>query len=128
VIAPDLIGHGYAARVSSYAVKDFVEALKPQIESHIGKIDVVVGHSLGGIVALGLHPYLLGESKKALRVVLVDPVFKQDEDVKVLVRKEVVAETTAPWTVEQYQAANPRWTQVSMSSKMGAEFFFISAP
>lgn len=128
MIAPDLIGHGYAARVSSYAVKDFVEALKPQIESHIGKIDVVVGHSLGGIVALGLYPYLLGESKKAVRVVLVDPALKQDEDTKVLVKKDAVAETSAPWTVEQYQAANPRWTQVSMSSKMGADFFLISAP
>ncbi|WP_205302109.1 alpha/beta fold hydrolase [Nonomuraea montanisoli] len=70
VLAPDLRGHGASEYPGSYAVADMADDVA-ELLRHLG-IDtaVVVGHSLGGVVACLLamrHPGLVG------RLVLEDP-------------------------------------------------------
>ncbi|MCP2350042.1 alpha/beta fold hydrolase [Nonomuraea roseoviolacea] len=70
VIAPDLRGHGASEHPGSYAVADMADDVAGLLR-HLG-VDraVVVGHSLGGVVAYLLamrHPGLVG------RLVLEDP-------------------------------------------------------
>lgn len=70
VIAPDLRGHGASEHPGSYAVPDMADDVAALIR-HLGiGSAVVVGHSLGGVVACLLtirHPGLVG------RLVLEDP-------------------------------------------------------
>ncbi|MCU7726444.1 alpha/beta fold hydrolase [Actinoplanes sp. KI2] len=51
-VAPDLPGHGVAAALPSYTFEAMAEALRPLVPAD-GQT-VVVGHSLGGVVALEL--------------------------------------------------------------------------
>lgn len=53
VYAPDLRGHGYATHVpDAYHVRDYATDVRALIEGVIGEPAIVVGHSLGGLVAL----------------------------------------------------------------------------
>jgi pimeloyl-ACP methyl ester carboxylesterase len=70
VVAPDLLGHGMAPRSNSYKIEDFVSNILPRVAGR--DIDLLIGHSLGGPVSLGLYPHL---STKPKRFVLVDPVW-----------------------------------------------------
>ncbi|GAA2383002.1 alpha/beta hydrolase [Dactylosporangium salmoneum] len=51
-LAPDLPGHGRSAALSEYTFDGLAEAVRPLVES-AGRT-VVLGHSLGGVVALAL--------------------------------------------------------------------------
>lgn len=69
MVAPDLLGHGMAPRNDTYKIEDFVANILPRVADR--DIDLLIGHSLGGPVSLGLYPHL---KNKPGRVVLVDPV------------------------------------------------------
>jgi len=74
VIAPDLLGHGNAGRGSDYSIAAFVNELRPFLTAAEGNdhlYDIVIGHSLGAIVAPAIFPLL--KSTRSVRVVLVDP-------------------------------------------------------
>jgi len=67
VVAPDLSGHGYSAWSESYSVQNWTEdILKLDV-----KPDLIVGHSIGGLIAANLSNIL-----KGTRTVLIDPVFR----------------------------------------------------
>ncbi|WP_328475633.1 alpha/beta hydrolase [Actinoplanes sp. NBC_00393] len=51
-LAPDLPGHGGSASLASYTFDTLAEAVRPLVEP--GVRTVVLGHSLGGVVALAL--------------------------------------------------------------------------
>ena len=54
-IAPDLPGHGNSAPLSTYRVADYADALAPVLaEGAEGQPVTVLGHSLGGVIALAL--------------------------------------------------------------------------
>ncbi|KAJ7464025.1 Alpha/Beta hydrolase protein [Mycena latifolia] len=116
VIAPDLLGHGHAPRAASYTIADFVTALLPALEPERGRVDLLIGHSLGGVIAMALIPHLLPAPK--LRLVLVDPALDIDVPSIALIREDVVDETLHPGTVASYQAANPRWTEADCAIKV----------
>lgn len=56
VLAPDLAGHGAAPRLPRYGFDDYVEDLVTRVGPALADSEelVVIGHSLGGIVALRL--------------------------------------------------------------------------
>ncbi len=58
-----------AARSNAYQRDDLVADVLPQVSDRY--IDLLIGHSLGGPVSLGLYPHLRTKPK---RLVLVDPV------------------------------------------------------
>ena len=67
VIAPDLRGHGFSPRRSSYSLEEWSQ----DILSLGIKPDLLIGHSAGGLIAANLYNDL-GKPK----TVLIDPVFR----------------------------------------------------
>lgn len=66
VYAPDLSGHGKSSWKSSYSVQDWTdEILETNVEP-----DIIIGHSIGGLIAANLS-----QSFSAAKTVLLDPVF-----------------------------------------------------
>lgn len=66
-IAPDLSGHGKSPKVDKYSVDNWVNDI-----TQLGiKPDVIIGHSLGGLVATKLQDFY-----KPQQTILLDPVFR----------------------------------------------------
>jgi pimeloyl-ACP methyl ester carboxylesterase len=77
-MAPDLRGHGHSGRVADgYRIEDFAEDCLALMRSFLSEPAVLLGHSLGGLVAIQLaaqHPELV----RAL--VLEDPPLHGERD------------------------------------------------
>jgi len=70
--------------------------------------DVIIGHSLGGVVTLTLLPFI---KTKDTTVILVDPSLEvSDEKIQIL-EAFFVREVTSTKTVEQCMAENPAWSR-----------------
>ncbi|HJO05719.1 MAG TPA: alpha/beta hydrolase, partial [Chloroflexota bacterium] len=53
-IAPDLRGHGQSARAASYQIEDYARDMEQLIERLELRHPIIVGHSLGGAIAMKL--------------------------------------------------------------------------
>ncbi|ORY92865.1 Alpha/Beta hydrolase protein [Leucosporidium creatinivorum] len=111
VIAPDLIGHGHAARPTDYSIDSFVSHLRPQLDGLSAPLDLLVGHSLGGRLAVALQ-------LKPKRMVLLDPVLEVEAGDIEGFRKALTAEVRNPATVEQYLVDNPKWSKEDAAIKV----------
>ncbi|KAG1874705.1 Alpha/Beta hydrolase protein [Suillus subalutaceus] len=69
VVAPNLLGHAWR-RGGDYRVSTLAEDLRPYFAVDMS-YDVIIGHSLGGIVAVSLFPFL--PKTKETTVILADP-------------------------------------------------------
>ncbi|MFT7526929.1 MAG: pimeloyl-ACP methyl ester carboxylesterase [Arenicella sp.] len=65
----DFRGHGYSDRAKGYLVEDYTSDAQAVLD-HIGQPTIVVGHSLGGIVAVRLAQYT---NQNVRAVFLEDP-------------------------------------------------------
>lgn len=112
VTAPDLLGHGNARRGSDYTIAALTEELRPlfTIPGHDDPpYDVVVGHSLGGLVASALLPLL--KCTRPVRVVLVDPPLEQTPE-QVAFHRTLFGNTVRnPKTPEEIQHERPQCTK-----------------
>lgn len=105
VTAPDLRGHGDSPRGEQYAFADFASDLEPGW-------DLVVGHSLGAVLAA----YALQQDPAFARAaVLIDPPFQLPDEHFDAVLAEQLAERQA--TRDAIQAANPRWSAKTVQLK-----------
>ncbi|KAH7883195.1 Alpha/Beta hydrolase protein [Phlebopus sp. FC_14] len=71
VMAPDLPGHGTAPRGGDYKLDAITKLLRPYVESTSGPVSLIIGHSLGAVIALLLAVSL--PQLPPLSVVLVEP-------------------------------------------------------
>ena len=70
-----MLGHGFARRGSDYTFAALAHELQPYfIAGDDHPYDIVIGHSLGCLVASALLPLL--KSTRPVRAVLVDPPFE----------------------------------------------------
>lgn len=104
VSAPDLRGHGDAPPATRYRFDDYASDLPS------GPFDLVVGHSLGGAVAVVAG---LGD-----RIVLLDPVLHVEAAEWDAVRADQVAELGL--TEERLRAAKPHWHERDIAHKLAA--------
>ncbi|KAI9570441.1 Alpha/Beta hydrolase protein [Boletus coccyginus] len=112
VTAPDLLGHGNARRSSDYTITAMAEELRPLFAtagSNDHPYHVVVGHSLGGIVATALFPLL--KSTRPVRVILVDLPLELVPESTAFYRKLFGDMTRNPKTPEAYLKEYPLWTK-----------------
>lgn len=71
VIAPDLKGHGKSNRSRNYSLENWSNDIL-----NLGiKPDIMIGHSLGGLIAANIQPTM-----KSQKIVLIDPVYRLPED------------------------------------------------
>ena len=98
VTAPDLRGHGTAARYDTYRFDDLVSDLPD------GPFDLMVGHSLGGTVAA-----VAGSKRPPLarRIVLLDPVLEVPEIDWDAVKAEQLADLDL--TIDSIRRSKPHW-------------------
>lgn len=101
VVAPDLRGHAASPRSSRYAAVDYCADLVAVGEGW----DLVVGHSLGGLLAAQVAQ----SAGFARRLVLIDPVFDIAEDDFALVTQANLDEVLEPDSAADYERDNPRW-------------------
>jgi pimeloyl-ACP methyl ester carboxylesterase len=95
--APDLRGHGESPRAERYGAADYAGDLD-------GGWDLVIGHSLGGLIAARAS---VEDPGFARRLILIDPVFELDDFDAVTA--ENVDEAAHPRSEAEIAAANPRW-------------------
>ncbi|OJA13422.1 hypothetical protein AZE42_05780 [Rhizopogon vesiculosus] len=107
VIAPNLLGHA-GRRGSDYRLSTLAEDLQPYFVKDT--YDVIIGHSLGGAVALSLLP-LLPEEKETT-VILVDPPLEVTAEGSEMHKKRILKEFTSAKTVEEWMAENPALSRV----------------
>jgi pimeloyl-ACP methyl ester carboxylesterase len=104
VVAVDLAGHGASPRSRRYSPRswadDVLESLDPVVD---GVPDLIMGHSLGGLVAS-----LVADELGARAAVYVDPAFAFPRGVHGLALKAMFALAPRPsaWTLRKL---NPRW-------------------
>ncbi|KAG9308886.1 Alpha/Beta hydrolase protein [Chiua virens] len=105
VTAPDFFGHGHAKLGSDYTIAALANNLLPFLtptteDDH--PYDIVIGHSLGGVIVAALLPHL--KSTRPVHVVLVDPpLFEVTPEFHAMVTKEVVERLKHPKSPERYQ-------------------------
>jgi pimeloyl-ACP methyl ester carboxylesterase len=104
VTAPDLRGHGAAAPADRYSFADYASDLPA------GPFDLVVGHSLGGAIAV--------VADRGDRLVLLDPVLEVAADEWDAVRADQVAELDL--TEESLRAGKPHWDERDVAHKLAA--------
>lgn len=102
VEAPDLRGHGSAPATQRYRLSDYVGDLTELG----GGWDLLVGHSLGGALAMLLAH---GNPGVAKRLLLVDPVVYIPEECHETVVAMQTAGFDVPYDPAAAAVANPRW-------------------
>ncbi|KAG2370078.1 Alpha/Beta hydrolase protein [Suillus spraguei] len=107
VLAPNLLGHGWR-RGTDYRISTLAEDLRPYFATNTS-YNVIIGHSLGGLVALSLFPFL--PKTKETTIILVDPPLElpveQFEQGKIRFLKEIEDAKTA----EEHMAEHPTWSR-----------------
>lgn len=101
--APDLRGHGESPRSDEYTLSGYAADV---VSCHPGSWDLIVGHSLGGAVAVrsaALDPGF------AAAYLLIDPAIDLDSETKRALRGDLVAEAEQPPGVAQLIADHPKW-------------------
>lgn len=105
VVTPDLRGHGTAPRQQSYALADYASDLPS------GPWDLVLGHSLGGAIAV-----LLGGSTR--RLALLDPVLEVRPEEFDDIKQDQLGELLL--TEENIRASKPNWSERDLELKVAA--------
>ena len=105
VTSPDLRGHGTADRAPEYSLAGYASDLPD------GPWDLVVGHSLGGAIAVL-------RAATARRLVLLDPVLEVRPEDFDAIKAEQLAELRL--TPETIRASKPLWSEKDLDLKITA--------
>jgi len=100
-VAPDLRGHGGSPQAVRYRAVDFAADLEPLGSGW----DLVVGHSLGGLIAARAAQ----DAEFARGMVLIDPVLEIASEDFGTVTAANVSEAADPPSPAEIQAENPGW-------------------
>lgn len=103
-IAVDLRGHGRGPRSDDYRIQSYADDLPA------GPWDLVVGHSLGGAIAI-----VAAERVRAQRMVLIDPVVEIPAAHHEAVRADQLDELTQG--LDAIRAARPGWHPRDIAAK-----------
>lgn len=103
--APDLRGHGKSPRTDNYSFDGYAADV---VSSHPGPWDLVIGHSLGGSVAVRAADL---DPDFAAAYLLIDPAIDLDSVTLKNLRSDLVAEAEHPPSVDQLIADHPAWNR-----------------
>jgi len=91
-----------------------VEDLQPYFAMDMS-YDVIIGHSLGGTVALSLLPFL--PKTKNITVLLLDPAIEVSAEEADMHEKIFLQEVASAKTADECMAENPAWSRRDCVSK-----------
>lgn len=114
VCAPDLRGHGESQHPGDYRVEAYAEDV---VASCPGPWELVVGHSLGGTVAVVIADRIPGFARSLL---LVDPAIEFAPVLRDEARERLAGEAERPPSIDELLAANPRWAPEDARLKRSA--------
>ncbi len=112
--APDLRGHGESPRTDEYSFGGYAADV---VSSHPGPWDLVVGHSLGGAVAVRAAEL---DPDFTAAYLLIDPAIDLDSVTLKNLRSDLVAEAEHPPSVAQLIADHPAWNREDAVRKRAA--------
>lgn len=115
VSAPDLRGHGDGPRGGSFRHDDFADDVLARRPDGAGPWGLVLGHSLGGAVAVRAAAR---DPEWAARLALLDPVLRLPEEMRAEVRADELDALTA--TEEGLAEAVPGWDARDRAEKLRA--------
>ncbi|KAG2043128.1 Alpha/Beta hydrolase protein [Suillus americanus] len=107
VVAPNLLGHAWR-RSTDYRVSTLAEDLRPYFAMDTS-YDVIIGHSLGGLVTLSLFPFL--PKTKETTVILVDPPLERTGEQFKKSQNRFLKEIEDAKTVDEHMAEHPAWSR-----------------
>ena len=111
VVAPDLRGHGKSDDGGGFTL----DAYRDDVLALGGGWDLVLGHSLGGLVVLACQ---LADPGFARSLVLEDPFLRPNADPEVVAW--LLTDYSEPITEARLAAARPRWGSEDVAAKVGA--------
>ncbi|KAG0702369.1 Alpha/Beta hydrolase protein [Suillus ampliporus] len=111
VVAPNLLGHAWR-RGTDYRVSTLAEDLRPYMDT---SYDVIIGHSLGGAVALSLLPFL--PKTKETTVIFLDPALELTDEIIEMTRDMFLKEVANVRPAEEHMAENPAWSRPDCISR-----------
>ncbi|KAK4703433.1 hypothetical protein P7C70_g2786, partial [Phenoliferia sp. Uapishka_3] len=117
VVAPDLPCHGLSPSPPTSSVAAFAIALLPLVTPPQTPWTVIVGHSLGALVALQLLPNI----ESLPRLVLVDPPLEMSPSETRGVLEGTLADFSKPKSAAEFLESNPRWSQKDAVIKVYGE-------
>lgn len=104
VTTVDLAGHGRSDRARPYSPERWAREVVAAVRDEVGTPELVVGHSLGGLVAS-----LVVEQLTPRRVVYIDPAFSTPTGWRRLLVGILLATFRTP-TAAKVARGNPRWS------------------
>ncbi|KAF8131013.1 Alpha/Beta hydrolase protein [Boletus edulis] len=117
VTAPNMLGHGNRS-TGDFHLQTFAQDLYSTYFTNEFTYDVIIGHSLGGTVALALLPMLPTPRGHNTAVILVDPGIKFSDEVLDGFEKRYGTEIQHVPSVEAYVADHPTWTRQDAVSRV----------
>ncbi len=103
-IAPDLRGHGESPRADRYTLDAYAADV---VSSNPGPWELVIGHSLGGAIAVRAAVL---DPEFALGYLLIDPALDLDSVTVTRLRSDLIAEAENPPSVAQLLSDHPAWS------------------
>ncbi|KAG1753767.1 Alpha/Beta hydrolase protein [Suillus paluster] len=107
VIAPNLLGHALRNPGVDFQMQTLADDLLPYLQA--AEYDIVLGHSLGGLVVLSLLKYL--PKAKPTSVVIIDSSLELTAEQMANMRVMFSSDVKANPTAEDYMALSPLWTR-----------------
>lgn len=109
VIAPDLSGHGNSNRVSKYSVSSWVSDLQETLTAFPSP-DLIIGHSLGGLLAAGVAVDL---EVKPKQIILLDPAWRLPSGIISWIAKKMLSKMTK-YTQAGITKSKPTWSEAEI--------------
>ena len=109
--APDLRGHGESAHPGEYSLDSYARDV---FETCPGPWDLVIGHSLGGAVAVRASSMAPGFASAYL---LIDPAITFDQGAAEEVHASIIADVADPPSIDALLDANPHWHRKDAEQK-----------
>lgn len=126
VVAPDLLGHGYASRPSTtdgaeYTVEKLAANVQPLLSQHgtDAPVSLVICHSLGCLVTLSLLSS--GSLASHTHIVLLDPPLELSPGKLSHIHGTLAESVMHVATIEQTAGANPRWQPRDVVSQVAGK-------